>query len=63
MADRATPLSLAHHSYFNLGGHGAGRAALYNHTIRSHTQNKKEGAMINFEIKHYQVFNYIPDSM
>jgi len=35
MASMATPLNMAHHSYFNLGGHQAGSQALYNHTIKT----------------------------
>ena len=35
MASEPTPLSMAHHSYFNLAGHQAGSAALYNHSIKT----------------------------
>ena len=35
MGSEATPVNMAHHSYFNLAGHNAGSAALYNHSIKT----------------------------
>lgn len=34
-ASESTPVNMAHHSYFNLAGHNAGSAALYNHSIKT----------------------------
>ena len=34
MTTRPTPVNLANHAYYNLGGHNAGAAALYGHTVR-----------------------------
>jgi len=35
MSSEATPVNMAHHSYFNLAGHQAGSGALYNHSIKT----------------------------
>ena len=33
MTSRSTPVNMAHHSYYNLAGHGTGRATLFDHTL------------------------------
>ena len=35
-ADRATPINLAQHSYFNRAGHNAGGAGILNHELTIH---------------------------
>ena len=35
-ADRATPINLAQHSYFNLAGHSAGGPGILNHELTIH---------------------------
>ena len=36
MTTKPTPVNLANHAYYNLGGHGAGSTALYDHQVTIH---------------------------
>ena len=36
MSTRPTPVNLVNHAYYNLGGHGAGSVALYDHQVTIH---------------------------
>jgi hypothetical protein len=46
-ADRATPINLAQHSYFNLAGHNAGGAGILNHELTIHGDYTPVGGWVD----------------